>query len=57
VLNISEELSSLIAQGASKDLMLQQAYKDGFIDIYRNGIQKALDGVTTIEEILKVSKG
>ena len=57
VLSISEELSSLIAKGVSKDVMLEQAKKDGFIDIYQNGIQKALDGITSIEEILKVAKG
>jgi len=57
VLNISEDLSSLIAKGESKELMLEQAKKDGFIGLYENGIQKALDGITTIEEILKVAKG
>lgn len=57
VLTITEELSSLIAKGASKDVMLKQANKDGFVDIYKNGIQKALDGVTSLEEIMKVAKG
>jgi general secretion pathway protein E len=57
VLNISEELSSLIAKGASKEQMLEQATKEGFIPIFHNGIQKAIDGVTSIEEILKVAKG
>jgi len=57
VLNISEELSSLIAKGASKEQMLIQAKKEGFIPIYQNGIQKAIDGITSIEEILKVAKG
>jgi len=57
VLSISEELSSLIAKGASKDSLLEQATKDGFVPIFKNGIDKALDGVTTIEEILKVTKG
>ncbi|MBU0721244.1 GspE/PulE family protein [bacterium] len=56
VLNISEELSSLIAKGASKDIMLDQALKEGFVGIFENGIQKALDGVTSIKEILKVAK-
>ena len=56
VLNVSDDLSSLIAKGASKELMLEQARKDGFIDLYANGIQKALDGVTSIEEVLKVAK-
>ena len=57
VLNISEDLSSLIAKGASKDLLREQAIKDGFIDIFENGIQKAIDGVTSLQEILKVAKG
>jgi len=57
VLNISEELSSLIAKGASKEALLQQAKKEGFIPIFQNGLQKAIDGITSIEEILKVAKG
>lgn len=56
VLNISEDLSSLIAKGASKDLLHEQAKKDGFVGIFENGINKALDGVTSLEEILKVAK-
>ena len=56
VLNITENLSSMIAKGASKDALLEQALKEGFIPIFRNGIQKALDGVTSIEEILRVAK-
>jgi len=56
VLNISDDLSSLIAKAASKDLMFEQATKDGFIPIFENGIQKALDGVTSLEEILRVAK-
>jgi len=57
VLNISEELSSLIAKGASKEQMLIQAKQEGFIPIYQNGIQKAIDGITSIEEVLRVAKG
>ena len=56
VLNISEKLSGLIAKGASKNELQEQAIKDGFIGIFENGIQKAVDGVTSIEEILKVAK-
>ncbi|WP_457746150.1 GspE/PulE family protein [Sulfurimonas sp.] len=56
VLNISESLSSLIAKGGSKEQMLEQAKKEGFVDIFQNGIQKAIDGITSIEEVLKVAK-
>ena len=57
VLNISEELSTLIAKGASKEAMLEQATKEGFIPIFHNGLQKAIDGITSIEEVLRVAKG
>jgi len=57
VLNISEDLSSLIAKGASKEVLHEQAVKDGFIGIFENGIQKAIEGITSLEEILKVAKG
>ncbi len=56
VLNISEKLSSLIAKAASKEDILNQAKKEGFIGIFENGIQKAKDGITSLEEILRVAK-
>ncbi|MDA7817735.1 GspE/PulE family protein [Sulfurimonas sp.] len=56
VLTVTDDLSSLIAQGASLNEMRAQAVKDGFVGIFENGIQKALDGVTSLEEILKVAK-
>ena len=56
VLPVTEELSSLIAQGVSNDILKEQALKDGFVSIFENGIQKALDGITSIEEILKAAK-
>jgi general secretion pathway protein E len=57
VLPITEKLSSLIANAASKEEMLKVALEEGFVPIYKNGIQKAIDGVTSIEEVLKVAKG
>jgi general secretion pathway protein E len=56
VLPISEDISSLIAKGASKDDIMIQARKEGFVDMFTNGMQKAIDGITTIDEILKVAK-
>ena len=56
VLPISDEISSLIAKGASKDAIKEQALKEGFVPIFKNGIQKAIDGITTIEEVLRVAK-
>ncbi|QOY53938.1 type II/IV secretion system protein [Candidatus Sulfurimonas marisnigri] len=56
VLTITEELSSLIAKGESNDILHAQALKDGFIGILKNGIDKAIEGITSLEEILKVAK-
>ncbi|QOY52814.1 GspE/PulE family protein [Candidatus Sulfurimonas baltica] len=56
VLTITDELSSLIAKGSSNDVLHTQAVKDGFIGILKNGIDKAIEGITSLEEILKVAK-
>lgn len=56
VLPISEEISSIIARGGSKDEISEQARQEGFVPMFINGMQKAIDGVTTIEEILRVAK-
>jgi len=56
VLPISEELSSMIAKEASKVDMLDQAMKEGFQNLFTNGMLKAAEGITTFEEILKVAK-
>ena len=57
VLPVSDKLSSLIANGASKDELHKVALEEGFVPIFQNGIQKAIDGITSIEEVLKVAKG
>jgi len=56
VLNISEEMSSLIAKGVSKDILKEQALKEGFETLFENGLRKAIDGVTSIKEVYKVAK-
>ena len=56
VLPISEELSSMIAREVSKADLLEQAVKEGFQNMFANGINKAAEGITTFDEILKVAK-
>jgi len=56
VLSVTDKLSSLIAQGSSNDILREQAIKDGFISIFENGLQKAIAGITSLDEILKVAK-
>lgn len=57
VLVISEEISSMIAHGSSKDDIFKQAKEEGFVGMFENGMNKAMEGITTIDEILKVAKG
>ncbi|MBU1642442.1 GspE/PulE family protein, partial [bacterium] len=56
VLPISEELGSMIARGASKEELVEQARKEGFEPMFANGMKKVVNGTTTLEEILRVAK-
>ncbi|ACZ12064.1 GspE/PulE family protein [Sulfurospirillum deleyianum] len=57
ILTISETISSMIAQGAGKSEIKEQALKEGFVDMYQDGITRAANGVTTLDEIARVAKG
>ena len=56
VLMISEELARMVANGASKEAMTKQALKEGFSNMFEDGIRKAMTGATTVEEIYRVAK-
>ena len=56
VLTISETLSRMIARSASKEEMTKQAMEEGFINMFEDGVSKAMEGKTTIEEIYRVAR-
>ena len=56
VLVISELMSTMIANGASKEELAIQADKEGFFSMFQDGIQKALAGKTTAKEIIRVAR-
>jgi general secretion pathway protein E len=56
VLPVSEKMSRMIASGASKEEMTKQAKGEGFVNMFEDGVLKALDGKTTIDEILRVAR-
>jgi general secretion pathway protein E len=56
VLTISEELARMIAKVASKEDLTNQALKEGFVTMFEDGVKKALDGKSTIEEIFRVAR-
>ena len=56
VLRVNEKLSSMIAREASKAELTEEAYKQGFVSMIEDGVKKALEGHTTIEEVLRVAR-
>ncbi|MGM0533123.1 MAG: GspE/PulE family protein [Campylobacterota bacterium] len=56
VLTVSETISHMVARNASKEELMQQANKEGFVTMFHDGIVKAAEGVTTVEEIYRVAR-
>ncbi len=57
ILKISETISHLISINMNKYEIARKAEEDGeFIPMLNDGITKALNGITTIEEVLRVAK-
>lgn len=56
VLPISDALSTMIANGATKDELEKQANVEGFFSMFQDGLRKAREGKTTVEEIIRVAR-
>ena len=56
ILPISEKMSSMIAQGDSKRAIHDQAVSEGFTDMFQDGVIRAANGITTLDEIIRVAK-
>ncbi len=56
VLTISDTLSRMIAADATKEKLTEQAMKEGFVTMFEDGVQKALSGETTVDEIFRVAR-
>ncbi len=54
VLLVSETIKELIVKRASSDAILEQAQKEGMQTMVEDGFVKAVQGITTIEEVLRV---
>jgi len=55
VMPVKEELKELILQGASASDIKKLAIKTGMLTLRQSGIKKIMDGITTIEEVLRVT--
>ncbi|HHD79927.1 MAG TPA: general secretion pathway protein GspE, partial [Epsilonproteobacteria bacterium] len=56
VLTISETMARMIARNASKEELTKQAGEEGFVTMFEDGVNKALEGKSTIEEIYRVAR-
>ena len=55
VMPISDPMQRLIIEGANAVQLADQAQTEGIWDIRRSGLQKAADGVTSLEEVNRVT--
>lgn len=56
VLEVSEAIKELINAKASANTIESKAIAEGMTTIFENGIQKVYRGITTIEEVMRVTK-
>jgi type IV pilus assembly protein PilB len=56
VMEVSNELRKLILRNASPKEIEDQAVKEGMTTLFLDGMRKVSDGITTIEEVLRVMR-
>ena len=56
VLKLSEEIKQLVVKEATANQIQEQAIKEGMLTMVEDGFIKAVQGITSIEEILRVAK-
>jgi type II secretory ATPase GspE/PulE/Tfp pilus assembly ATPase PilB-like protein len=57
VFTISDEIEKLITKGATTTEIKAQAVAEGMITMAQDGILKALEGITDVEEVFRVTEG
>ena len=55
ILRVSEGIRNLIMANATSDDIEKQAKKEGMMTMLEDGVVKCVQGITTIEEILRVT--
>lgn len=56
VLSVSEKISRLILERASASEIEKQAKEEGMVTMKQDGYLKVLEGITTVEEVLRVAQ-
>jgi type IV pilus assembly protein PilB len=52
-MEVTEELRELVLVGASALELRRKAVDEGMITLRRSGLRKVMDGMTTIEEVVR----
>ncbi len=55
VILIGNQMEDLVAKNSSAPILMEQAYKDGYVPMREYGWHKVMKGVTTIEEVVSVT--
>jgi general secretion pathway protein E len=53
VLTMSESIRRLLVKGGSADEIKTQAVAEGMVTMWRDGMLKVRDGVTTVREVMR----
>ncbi|KKQ18300.1 MAG: Type II secretion system protein E (GspE) [Berkelbacteria bacterium GW2011_GWA1_36_9] len=56
VFDLKDNLKELVAKKASGTILGQEAVKNGMVSMKQDGILKIMDGLTTLEEVWRVTK-
>ncbi len=56
VLEVSKTIRALIAKKADADMIVQKAMEEGMTTMLDDGLEKVARGITTIEEVFRVTK-
>jgi type II secretory ATPase GspE/PulE/Tfp pilus assembly ATPase PilB-like protein len=56
VLEVTNTIKKLITQNNDSDIIVKKAIEEGMDTMLDDGIMKVIQGMTTIEEILRVTK-
>jgi len=56
MLPMTDPLRSLVMKHATSTDLRKEAIREGMVTMYEDGLRKALDGVTTFEEVLRVTR-
>jgi type II secretory ATPase GspE/PulE/Tfp pilus assembly ATPase PilB-like protein len=51
---MTESIRAFLVQKPSLDEIIKQAESEGMGNLYTDGLEKVVDGITTIDELVKV---